>query len=386
MKHLSFLFLCSGLLACAAGTPSQESPYPAHWWAQVDSSKPSWEITPDQAEGGQLVLSKRNELGLLSNFAPTPFQLDGRQYASVEGFWQMMKYPDGPDDPRAKVEAWPHSRAQVSAMTAFTAKAAGKYASKRMKKQGLTWLSYQGKRLEYKGADKDRHYQLIRRAMAAKLEQNPDLQHLLLSTGELELMPDHRQSKNKTRAYDYHTIWMDLRAELQTRKSPAPFLSHWSPANRERILRSVGRSVYDKYPIAVFDGDGTLWHADLPREFLDYQIQKKRLKHFDYNAGGGVARLYGTCKSDVSICIAQAAFLYVGLPLHALEEDAHAFLDRGFAARIFPAQRELVNYLRKRGFGIFVVSGGPHWLAAVTARRFFGIPANQVIGVRTRIV
>jgi len=36
-----------------------------------------------------------NELGLLSNFAPTPFVFHGQRYASVEGFWQMMKYPEG---------------------------------------------------------------------------------------------------------------------------------------------------------------------------------------------------------------------------------------------------------------------------------------------------
>jgi phosphoserine phosphatase/predicted NAD-dependent protein-ADP-ribosyltransferase YbiA (DUF1768 family) len=347
---------------------------------------PDWEITPDQAGSAEVILSKRNELGLLSNFAPTGFELDGRHYGSVEAFWQMMKYPEGPDDPRARAGPWTHTRAEVSQMTAFTAKSAGKAAHKHMKTLGISWLSYQGKRLDYKGSDSGRHYELIRRAMTAKMKQNADVQQVLLSTGALELLPDHRQSKNKTRAYEYHRIWMALRSEMQRTGFAAPFLPHWTAPNKKRILRAVGATIYKKHPVAVFDGDGTLWHADLPREFLDYQIQNRRLKHFDYNAAGGVARLYGTCKSDVSICIAQAAFLYVGLPLDALREDAHRFLDQGFAERVFAGQRELVSYLRSRGVHVFVVSGGPHWLAAVAAKRYFGISATQVIGVRTRIV
>src|SRR5262245_12387786 len=79
------------------------SRYPAHWWTPIeDPNKPSWEILPQEAGPGEVILSKRNELGLLSNFAPTPFVLRGKRYASLEGFWQMMKYPEGPSDPRAK--------------------------------------------------------------------------------------------------------------------------------------------------------------------------------------------------------------------------------------------------------------------------------------------
>src|ERR1700734_1507991 len=77
--------------------------YPAHWFTPVvDPHKPDWEILPQAAKPGEVILSKRNELGILSNFAATPFTLHGVRYASVEGFWQMMLYPEGPDDPRAK--------------------------------------------------------------------------------------------------------------------------------------------------------------------------------------------------------------------------------------------------------------------------------------------
>src|SRR5881275_2295539 len=95
--------------------------YPAHWWTPVATEgKPDWEILPQEAGPGEVILSKRNELGLLSNFAPTPFVFHGKEYASLEGFWQMMKYPEGPNDPRAKVPgpesklAWKYTRAEVA--------------------------------------------------------------------------------------------------------------------------------------------------------------------------------------------------------------------------------------------------------------------------------
>jgi len=108
-----------------------QSLYPQSWFAPInDPNKPVWEILPQEARPGEVILSKRNELGLLSNFAPTPFTYRGKRYASLEGFWQMMLYPDGPDDPRSKstdVE-WKYTREQVAQMTAFEAKAAGSLA------------------------------------------------------------------------------------------------------------------------------------------------------------------------------------------------------------------------------------------------------------------
>src|SRR6266852_4223207 len=91
------------VLGAQAQQPTRDSRYPAHWWTPIiDPKKPEWEILPQEAGPGEVILSKRNELGLLSNFAATPFVFHGLRYASLEGFWQMMKYPEGPDDPRAK--------------------------------------------------------------------------------------------------------------------------------------------------------------------------------------------------------------------------------------------------------------------------------------------
>ena len=87
---------CQILAIGAAALAQQPGAYPAHWWTPVpEDQKAAWEILPQAAKPGEVILSKRNELGILSNFAATPFTFRGRRYAGVEGFWQMMLYPEG---------------------------------------------------------------------------------------------------------------------------------------------------------------------------------------------------------------------------------------------------------------------------------------------------
>ncbi len=195
--------------------------YPAHWWTQVsDPKKPDWEILPQEAGPGEVILSKRNELGLLSNFAPTPFVFHGQHYASLEGFWQMMKYPEGPNDSRAKFPGleWKYTRAEVAQMAAFEANKAGALASANMEKMGITWVSFEGKHFEYKPTVPSEHYQLIVAATREKVKQNPEVKKVLLATGDLILKPDHHQESNAPAAWRYYEILTKIRGELQKQK------------------------------------------------------------------------------------------------------------------------------------------------------------------------
>jgi predicted NAD-dependent protein-ADP-ribosyltransferase YbiA (DUF1768 family) len=217
--RLNVAALALTLVATAQCTVAQKGAqqYPAHWWTPVsEANKPDWEILPQAAKSGEVILSKRNELGILSNFAATPFTLYGKRYASVEGFWQMMLYPEGSNDPRSKFPGvtWMHTREEVSQMTAFDAKNAGALGEENMKKMGIDWVTFDGKRMKYWSMKKGEHYRLIVAAMRAKLEQNPKVRETLLSTGNLILLPDHYQEQNPPAEWLYFQIWMDLRAEL----------------------------------------------------------------------------------------------------------------------------------------------------------------------------
>ena len=194
------------------------APYPRHWWTPAPKEgAPAWEVLPQEARRGEVILSKRHELGLLSNFAATPFSFRGQRYLSLEGFWQMMLYPEGKDDARATSPGleWKYTRAQVAQMTSFEAKAAGTLAEENMKKMGISWVTFEGRRIEYRPAEPGEHYRLIAAATREKVEQNPDVKRVLLATRGLTLKPDHQQEKDAPAAWRYNEILTAIRGELE---------------------------------------------------------------------------------------------------------------------------------------------------------------------------
>jgi predicted NAD-dependent protein-ADP-ribosyltransferase YbiA (DUF1768 family) len=211
---------CAGLGSHPPGIDRHvRSPhYPAHWWTPIcEAEAASWEILPQAAGPGEVIVSKRHELGLLSNFANTPFVFRGQRCPSLEGFWQMMKYPEGPTDPRATYPGitWKHTRAEVAQMIGHEAKAAGDLGTANMKEMGIDWVTFESKRMTYWTPKRGEHYDLIVRATREKVRQNPRVRDVLLSTGDLILRPDHHQASDSPPAWRYCEILMSLRAELQ---------------------------------------------------------------------------------------------------------------------------------------------------------------------------
>ena len=214
---LSFLFLIN---IAFAGGPITSASYPSHWWDKVPDSQRqgSWEILPHECKKGEVILSKRNELGVFSNFALIPFTLDGVKYNSIEGLWQGMKFPEASDanDIRNTFSSYPYTREAVYLLDGFVAKKAGDDANKINKANGIDWVSYQGMKFNYKdhATGSDIHYKIMFSAIEAKVHQNPKVKALLLKIKGLILKPDHYQEENRPKSYFYHQILMDIRDSI----------------------------------------------------------------------------------------------------------------------------------------------------------------------------
>lgn len=135
-------------------------------------------------------------LRLISNLAATPFMLDGRRYASVEGFWQGLKFAD------------PEARERVAALSEMAAKAVGP------KSEPGDRFAYEGREWVVGTVD---HWALMERANRAKFEQSETARAALLSTGdkplEHKVIPDSRTIPGIIMA----DIWMRIRRDLSGR-------------------------------------------------------------------------------------------------------------------------------------------------------------------------
>ncbi|MCK5883636.1 MAG: hypothetical protein KAG61_08110 [Bacteriovoracaceae bacterium] len=195
-------------------TTTSFAQYPQHWWKYVDpSTAKKWEVLPQDAGPEEVVLSKRNELGLLSNFAHTPFEFRGRHYESMEGLWQSLKYPEGENDYRLRVD-WAYNREVVQNMVGYTAKKAGSHANYNMDELEISWVTLNKEKYYPNTWGKGDHYYLIKSAIRAKVQQNPKVKSILKATGNLYLIPDHHIKWYLPAAWSYHKIYMEIRREL----------------------------------------------------------------------------------------------------------------------------------------------------------------------------
>lgn len=131
-------------------------------------------------------------IDLISNFAATPFELDGARYASVEGFWQCWRYSDATE------------RARVAMLVGREAKSAGAAAPPEQ-------FDYCGASIRWGGWD---HWQLMRRACQAKFAQNENARAALLGTLGRPLTHRTRRDSRSIPNAIMAQIWMEIRAAL----------------------------------------------------------------------------------------------------------------------------------------------------------------------------
>ena len=132
---------------------------------------------------------------LISNLAFTPFELHDRQYASVEGFWQGLKF----DEESAREQI-----AQLSGMNARRTRNEAKPAES---------FVYNGRR--YRTGTYE-HWQLMEQACWAKFSQHEEARAALLSTGERPLSHRVRHDSRTIPGVIMADIWMSLRSRLRS--------------------------------------------------------------------------------------------------------------------------------------------------------------------------
>jgi predicted NAD-dependent protein-ADP-ribosyltransferase YbiA (DUF1768 family) len=139
-------------------------------------------------------MSPDPQVKLISNFAHAPFELDGEEYASVEGFWQGLKFEKRADRRRI---------AELSGKQARNAGEEQPYGES---------ITYAGEAIP---VGTWRHWELMERACRAKFTQNDEAREALLATGNRPLTHRVRRDSKSIPGVIMADIWMRIRRSLQ---------------------------------------------------------------------------------------------------------------------------------------------------------------------------
>ena len=137
----------------------------------------------------------------ISNLAHTPFSIDGERYASIEGFWQGLKFID------------PIQRRAIAKLSGAEAKEAGDPAG-----QPLAF-DFGGVSIT---AGSPEHWALMRHACEAKFAQHSDACQALLATGDRWLTHKVRKDSRTIPGAIMADIWMRIRTGLRDDVADSP--------------------------------------------------------------------------------------------------------------------------------------------------------------------
>jgi len=179
---------------------------------------------------------------------------------------------------------------------------------------------------------------------------------------------------------------------------------------RTRILSFVAAVDDNDVPssdrIAVFDNDGTLWcerpmpvqlHFIVERWVRAATLDPGLAAHEPYTSalagdfrwlGGVVERHYAGDDTDVRTVVAAIVADMKGVTVDEYAADVTAFLattenpalHRLFRELSYAPMLELVRYLERHGFAVYIASGGDRDFMRPFAPEIYGLSADRVIG------
>ena len=137
------------------------------------------------------------DIQLISNLAHTAFTLDGKYYASVESFWQGLKFPSEKD------------RRRIAHLYGKDAKRAGQGAP-----EAETFV-YNDAVIRFGSQE---HQRLMAKACLAKFTQHQEAKNALLKTRDRPLMHKPRRDSKTIPGVIMADIWMKIRSRLSETK------------------------------------------------------------------------------------------------------------------------------------------------------------------------
>lgn len=192
--------------------------------------------------------------------------------------------------------------------------------------------------------------------------------------------------------------------------APAEDLDLWPAAARAQIERVIATAPPGSY--ATFDADNTLWKNDVEEGLLPFLENKGVLSVATLDPSLRPIpllpdeSLYGyyqrMCDIDEKLCYPWIAQVFAGRPLAELKREVDAMMaskapipvryrkdgrqvsSAVYAPAIFPAQRQLMAYLRAHGVRVYVVSAsGEELVRDIVSDPIyhFDVAPENVIGV-----
>ncbi|MDX1948151.1 MAG: NADAR family protein [Pirellulaceae bacterium] len=134
------------------------------------------------------------QVRLISNFAATPFELEGEPYGSVEGFWQGLKFAD------------PAERRRVALLAGTEAKNAAAGLD------SVEFITWEGCQIR---AGSPEHWRLMHQACWAKFSQHEAAKAALLATYPRHLQHRVRRDSRTIPGAIMADIWMRIRDKLR---------------------------------------------------------------------------------------------------------------------------------------------------------------------------